>query len=122
MSKENMPQTSTGEMKFTWEDGRELRFEHFEPKETNLIKIRLAFDPNDMHEGIWACISDEDMKDYDNDVEDAEYKRVAILRNSSLTGPPWGAYIPYKMDGDNRPVSYLEGLNCDMFFNMAETV
>ncbi len=80
---------------------------HIEHKEENLIKIRLVHEDG-MGEGIWAWISDEDKKDYDADVYDPDYSRVAVLANTSLIGAPWGSYVPYRLNGDERPESICD--------------
>lgn len=77
---------------------------HIRHKEENLIKVRLVHEDG-MGEGIWAWVSDEDKKDYDADVYDLHYNRVAVLANSSLIGAPWGCYIPYRLKGKERPES-----------------
>lgn len=77
---------------------------HIEHKDENLIKIRLVHDDG-MGEGIWAWIHPKDKADYEADGFDDDYERVAVLANQSLVGVPWGAYVPYRLDGDNRPES-----------------
>lgn len=87
----------------------ELEFEHFQPKNANTCKLRLTPPRSDDAEGIWMTISDKDMEDYDKNVRDGEDKiRLGILRNHSLIGLPWGAYVPYRLYGPGRPESCLE--------------
>lgn len=82
-----------------------IEFETFIPKESNLIKVSLHSNGNDI-EGIWACISDKDKADYDNNVSDSEPTRVATLRNSAVMFYPnnsWGLCVPIKFKGTERP-------------------
>jgi len=87
-------------------NGVKRTFKHFMPKQINIVKIHLP------GEGIWACLSDEDMEDYRKDVKDPpEVVRVATLRNSSINGPPWGCYVPYRMDGMQTPEGCIEEID-----------
>lgn len=85
--------------------GKAIQFEEFIPKEKNLIKVRLH-DNGVNGEGIWACLRDEDMEDYQNGVTDSEPIRLATLRNAPLNYYPdnnWGMVIPVRFDGEMRP-------------------
>jgi len=89
----------------------DLEFEYFQPKSSNIIKIHLP------GEGIWACLSDADMDAYrDDDVIDPPEKiRIAVLRNTSIHGFPWGSCIPIRMRGPDRPEAAF-----DIFDGMEE--
>jgi len=121
MSDEKQPVKSENTL-FTWDNGQRLDFEHFTPKADNLIKVNLAyFNDDDINESIWACIADKDKEDYDNDVQDDGLTRVALLRNMSVLGIPWGTYVPVRFMGKDRPISRLEGLNCKTCWNNTDT-
>lgn len=62
------------------------------------------------HEGIWMVIHEKDIQDYKDDVVDENYTRVGVLMNQSLCGIPWGAYVPYKLQGQSRPVAVFEDI------------
>lgn len=108
-----------------YNNGDDFSFEEFEPKESNLIKINLNVNGAD-GEGIWACISDDNMDDYEKNVDDGEeYHRVAILRNDSinLNFPSWGMYIMYSLKGGYRPVCDLSKFDFSApEFNLKETI
>lgn len=71
-----------------------------------LIKLNLS--RNDLSEGIWAVIHPKDLVDYENNVTDINYHRVCALANHAVCGIPWGAYVPYKLNGNSRPVAVFE--------------
>jgi hypothetical protein len=52
--------------------------------------------------------------------------RVALLRNHSIGGIPWGAYIPYRLIGSGRPIFRKKELDGEktgtMTFNQIETL
>lgn len=52
---------------------------------------------------MWALIHEDDLQDYYNDVSDSEYKRVCLIQNDAVCGIPCGSYIPYKLQGEERP-------------------
>jgi hypothetical protein len=113
-------------MEIKLKDGNSITFEEFIPKESNLIKINLNDDGRANGEGIWACISDKDLQDYQANATDSEYKRVATMRNDALIFYPhqsWGAYIPYKLNGDSRPICNISVIadGQEMLFNKQET-
>lgn len=102
--------------------GKELKFNHFIPYDDNNIKLNII-DSDGESEGIWAVISDEDKKDYDANKHDSEYSRVALLRNVSILGIPWGTYVPYKLQGSNRPVfDFRDGIGGKMCFNQVDSL
>jgi hypothetical protein len=87
----------------------ELEFEHFQPKNSNTVKLRLTLPRSDGAENIWMAVSDQDMEAYSKEVRDGEETiRLGVLRNQSLAGLPWGAYVPYRLVGDGRPESCIE--------------
>lgn len=97
---------------------REYTFKHFMLKEMNSVKIDLP------DEGIWACLSDEDMRDYRQDkLDDKDVVRVAVLRNSSINGFPWGTCIPVRLMGGQRPEHCLDELDDqqDLILNQHDT-
>lgn len=77
----------------------EREFQHFLPKSGNHGKILFVAGGT---ESCWACFSDKDIDEWAFDATDPdEVIRVAILRNSSLSGLPWGAYVPFRFkDGE----------------------
>jgi len=109
------------ELKIVLKSGKEFTFSHFQPKEQNQIKVNLNYeDAGDNGEGIWACISDEDFKAYENNETDDEMTRIALTRNQSIGGIPWGTYIPFRLLGKNRPVCRIIELDTnktDFTFN-----
>lgn len=74
--------------------------------ENQLIKLNLSRGGDS--EGIWAAIHEIDVADYESTTFDNEYTRVCVLLNHALAGIPWGAYVPYKLQGDSRPVAVFE--------------
>ena len=114
------------DLKFVLASGKEITFKHIHPKSTNLIKVNIVEDEGVNGEGIWACVSDEDKKAHDEDVtDDDEMCRVALLRNTSISGIPWGAYVPFKFIGTGRPIFKLKELDMEktgmMALNQVET-
>lgn len=105
--------------------GKKIEIKDFQPTESNLIKVDLHWD-NEQHEGIWACLPDEFMEDYKKDASDSEVFRYATLRNAALNlGPAsWGAIIPVKFRGSQRPECNLAWIseNAKMIFNEKETI
>lgn len=81
-------------------------FDEFDYDDKNLVKLNL-YDFDNNCEGIWMCISPKDKIDYDNKVKDIVNFRMGILCNQSLCGPPYGMLIPYRLNGKNRPTSYI---------------
>lgn len=77
-------------------------------EDSNPLKSKLHLRREGRGEGIWMFIHPEDKADYDNDVRDGDFKRLGILINASLAGIPWGAYVPYKLNGDERPSTIFE--------------
>jgi len=112
-------------MEIKLKSGKTIEFDSFTPKESNLIKVYLHHKGGD-GEGIWACIDDKDMDDYKNDARDSEPNRVATLRNAALMFYPnnsWGACIPIRFDGNNRPECDIDWIeeDTDMIFIHEET-
>lgn len=83
-------------------DGKTVEFEDFDGGE--VIKINLHFDGED-GEGIWAMLRPDDQKAYDND--ESGKLVVCSLRNKSLHGVPWGAFILAELQGSGRPSTNL---------------
>lgn len=107
-------------------DGEKNKFSHIEPKQCNLIKVNLQLPADDGHvesEGIWACLSDEDKKRHDADETTNKHEIFALTRNASLFGVPWGAYIPIKLNGSERPSCNLTLFDpeSDILFNQVDT-
>ena len=82
--------------------------EEFELKEGNLKKINLNHDEGLNGEGIWAWLSDADVKKYNEDNK-GDYG-VAVAANQSLIGIPWGAFFPFQFMGSTRPVCNIDKL------------
>lgn len=72
--------------------------------------IKLGLFRNGIAENIWAVIHPNDINDYENDVHDIHYTRVCVLANHAICGIPWGAYIPYKLNGKERPIAVFEDI------------
>lgn len=70
------------------------------------VKLRLTREGEG--EGIWMIIHPEDKAAYDQNVQDSDFQRLGILVNAALCGIPWGAYVPYKFNGRERPLSVFE--------------
>jgi hypothetical protein len=111
--------TPEDQLSFTYCD-EVLTFKHFVPKESNLIKIRIMSDDEDGGEGIWACISDEDKKKYDDDSNTSDII-ICNLRNASLFGPAWGSYVPAKCMGTNRPEFNISKISGKVCYNQVDT-
>lgn len=94
---------SIGERKFEYKTDFILEGKLSDPF---ITKLRLTREGE--AEGIWMIIHPEDKADYTNDVRDSDFKRLGILVNASLCGIPWGAYVPYKLNGEDRPMSVFE--------------
>lgn len=76
-------------------------FQHFLPESVNYGKI-LFVTTDGGTEGCWACFARNDMDRWARDATDPDdVLRVAILRNDSFSGLPWGAYVPFRFkDGE----------------------
>lgn len=89
-----------------------------EPSDERVIKLNLSREGSS--EGIWMVIHEKDLEDYENNVTDEDYIRVGALSNWAVCGIPWGAYVPYKLQGENRPIAIFEDIidpeNDDVFF------
>lgn len=94
---------SIGERKFEYKTDFLLSGEGSES-----LKAKLNLRREGHGEGIWMFIHPEDKADYDRDVRDGDFKRLGILINAALCGMPWGAYVPYKLNGDERPSAIFE--------------
>lgn len=68
---------------------------------------------NSLAESIWVLIHPDDYKDWENNIIDIEYNRVAFLLNRSIYGPEWGSPIPYKLRGSERPISIYDDYSDD---------
>ncbi|QOI71019.1 hypothetical protein pEaSNUABM12_00081 [Erwinia phage pEa_SNUABM_12] len=79
-----------------------------EPDDERVIKLSLTREG--MTEGIWIVIHEKDLEDYQNNVVDEEYTRVCSLSNHAVCGIPWGAYVPYKLQGGDRPIAVFEDI------------
>jgi hypothetical protein len=106
-------------MNFEFKDGTTIAFKDFQPKEINMIKIRMVYE--DGGEGIWACLNDEDMIDYKNDIKD-DIIRPALLRNASIFGMPWGSYVPVIFKGEDRPEADMRNITGDIYVNQKDSV
>lgn len=78
-----------------------FEFEHIPNNRENYRKIRLI-DEDGCGEGIWVVLSDEGLAKYKDDTSVGE-TIVCCLRNHSLIGIPWGAYVVAETRGPNRP-------------------
>lgn len=96
------------EFKFRLNEGDlDVRYESdFKGEDTYKIKINAGLNnKHEVREGIWVLINPEDYEDYKNDERDQEYRRVALLLNTSIYGPAWGSAILYKLKGVEMPMS-----------------
>ena len=105
-------------LEMTYND-QTVQFKHFTPKSENLVKIRIQ--GSGMGEGIWACVSDEDLVKYKDDT-DTTSMIVCNLRNDSINGIPWGTYVIAQCQGDDRPNCILSLMGGDMVSNDEATV
>lgn len=94
---------SIGERKFEYGNDFLLTGEGSES-----LKVKLNLRREGRGEGIWMFIHPDDKADYESDVKDGDFKRLGILINAALCGIPWGAYVPYKLNGDERPSAIFE--------------
>lgn len=95
-------------MQFIFKDKTVVDFDSFVPQGKYLIKLNIK---TDFSEGIWACIHPDDYDDYSNNVRDKKV-RVAILMNQPISYPlPWGTYIPYRLNGSERPSDLIKDLD-----------
>lgn len=103
-------------MSITYE-GVSKTFDHFKKVESNLVKINLIF-PSSSSEGIWAYLDDAAMKVYqENGFSHAGEFVMACLANQSVSGLPWGTYVPVKLMGQSRPVCYIDKIEGNISFN-----
>lgn len=105
-------------MKIELTTGEKIVFEEFPLREQNLRKINIDWDGED-GEGLWAYFSDEAIKQYEND-NYTDGSTVIVLANSPLAFYPhnfWGAFLPVKFRGDNRPYCNLSELSGTPLFH-----
>lgn len=91
-------------LKVSLASGKEIEFEEFPIKDSNMRKVNITSDGEDS-EGVWAVFNDADLVKYDNDTKSEDYEAVVILVNSPLNFFPmngWGAYVPVKFNGSTR--------------------
>ena len=79
-----------------------------ESNDEHLTKLNLSREGSS--EGIWMLMHPKDVQDYKDDVVDENYTRVGVLMNHAICGIPWGAYVPYKLQGQSRPVAVFEDI------------
>lgn len=113
-------------MEIKLKNGKSIPFEEFIPFKRNLVKLNLNDNGKMNGEGVWACLSDKDITDYNKNIRDPDYVRVATLRNNALMFYParsWGAYIPYKLNGSTRPICNVSLIEPEqkMLFSSQET-
>lgn len=75
---------------------------------SDAMKAKLNLRREGRGEGIWMFIHPEDKEAYDKDTRDGDFVRLGILINVAICGLPWGAYVPYKLNGDERPSAIFE--------------
>lgn len=125
MSEEKPMISKDEELKIVLKSGKEFTFSHFQPKVKNQIKVNINYDDyGNNGEGIWACVSDEDLKAYNNNETDDEMVRIALTRNAAIGGIPWGTYIPFRLTGLDRPVCRIKEMDTEkleMAFNQVNT-
>lgn len=80
----------------------------FNLEDDKVLKAKLKLTRDGQNEGIWMYVHPEDVTAYESDVHDLDFIRLGILVNQSICGIPWGAYIPYKLAGKDRPVAVFE--------------
>jgi hypothetical protein len=76
--------------------------------EKHLVKVNLNWDGLLGGEGIWAVISEEDFKKYEEDEKNGKF--VFMLANDSIHLSPnrsWGLHLVAEFRGVNRPVCNL---------------
>lgn len=96
-------------------NGTEITVEDFQPNESNLIKVRLHNNDEDV-EGIWACLNDEIFKQYQDNSHTSDYEYYATLRNDAVGFYPrksWGMIIPIKFNGSERPDCNIDIIDFD---------
>lgn len=96
-------------MKIETKEG-EIEFEEFELKDSNLRKANINYNGEDV-EGLRVYFSDADIVSYDSDKRSGFV--VGALANSPIMFYPkdfWGAYLPFKLNGDSRPVCNVANL------------
>lgn len=94
---------SIGERKFEYKTDFLLSSEGSES-----LKAKLNLCREGHGEEIWMFIHPEDKADYDKGVRDGDFKRLGILINAALCEMLRGAYVPYKLNGDERPSAIFE--------------
>jgi len=113
-------------------NGEEIDVEGFQPKQFNLIKIRLHKD-DEFGEGVWTCLDDETKKLHDDNTYQSDYIHYATLRNDAFyfQFESWGLIIPIKFNGNERPECNISIVdfekiknenNGELIFNKKETI
>lgn len=105
-------------MKVTY-DNKEIEFVEFPLNDNNLRKISIDVGGS-YGEGVWAYFSDEDAVKYDTDFSDTETISIVVLANAPIMFYPdnfWGAFVPVKWMGENRPRCDVEKVDGDISFH-----
>jgi hypothetical protein len=76
----------------------------------NAKKVNLPDDENSINgEGIWVVGNEAFNRDYESDNKGNVH--IVMTLNHSFAGVPWGAFIPVKMNGANRPVAIFNEID-----------
>lgn len=96
--------------------GKEVEFEDFTGNMKHGVKLDLI--SGQESEGIWAVLQEEDFKDYQKDVIDRDRVRIARLANKPIfVALPWGTYVPYKLNGKQRPTCETKNVSGEVITN-----
>ena len=77
----------------------------FELKDANLRKANVQRAGES--EGLWIWLNDADLQKYSDD-NDHTSIIIGVLANHALNGIPWGAFVPFRLGGLNRPTCVMD--------------
>lgn len=83
-------------------------------------KVQIFLDHGECNnESTWVMLDDESFAKYNS--EDAFGPGVGVLLNHTLSGLPWGTYIPIQFNGDQRPTcNVMENFDDSTTFTYAD--
>ena len=101
---------------YTYKDGKQVPLPIIETPETHekCFIVSLPSTPEDVQngkgEGIWACTTEEVHQEYDNHGTGLRFVKIVNKQSMYYPNLTFGAVIPVRLNGKDRPVALLEEL------------